>query len=62
MLKEEIKHIMREFYRLSMSRDAAMMFITQNDVSLDDLMMYEYKNKKYHKAIWSFITECMKVL
>ena len=57
MLKEEIKHIMREFYRLSMSRDAAMMFITQNDVSLDDLMMYEYKNKKYHKAIWSFITE-----
>ena len=57
MLKEEIKHIMREFYRLNMSKDAAMMFITQNDVSLDDLMLYEYKNKKYHKAIWQFITE-----
>ena len=57
MLKEEVKHIMREFYRLNMTRDAAMMFITQLDVSLDDLMMYEYKNKKYHKAVWQYITE-----
>ena len=57
MLKEEVKHIMREFYRLNMTRDAAMMFITQIDVSLDDLMMYEYKNKKYHKAVWQYITE-----
>lgn len=57
ILKDEIEHIMREFYRLKRSSDAAMFFITQNEVTISDLMKFDYQSKKYYKAIWQYITE-----
>ena len=56
MIKEEIKHIMREFYRLKSPKDAAMMFVTQDEVELDDLMSFDYQSKKYYRDVWEYIT------
>ena len=56
MLKEEVRHIFREFYRLKRPYDAAMFFITQNEADLTELMSFDYQSKKYYKAIWEFIT------
>lgn len=56
MIKEEVKHIMREFYRLKSPKDAAMMFVTQLEVEMEDLMNFDYQSKKYYRDIWEYIT------
>lgn len=56
MIKEEVKHIMREFYRLKSPKDAAMMFVTQSEVEMEDLMNFDYQSKKYYRDIWEYIT------
>lgn len=57
IFKDEIKHIFREFYRLKRPEDAAMFFITQNEVDINELMSFDYQAKKYYRAIWEFITK-----
>ena len=56
MIKEEVKHIMREFYRLKSPKDAAMVFVTQLEVEMEDLMNFDYQSKKYYRDIWEYIT------